>query len=117
MTVTDIMRLLRSSRFRLTSEADMQADIETVLKMNAAKFEREVRLSPEDRIDFMIGSIGLECKTRTAKSKMEIYRQLERYAKHDAVTHLILATNRAMGLPETIGGKPAYYVALGQSWL
>ena len=115
MTPEAIVTLLRRSRLRVGDEAALQLSIEEVLTAAGEGFEREHRLSAADRIDFLLGTVGLEAKTRC--NKRVIYRQLERYAAHDAISALILVTGTAMGLPPSIGGKPVYLVSTGRASL
>lgn len=94
------------SRYRFRSEADLQASIAETLTEHKVDADREVRLSDEDRIDFMVGRIGVEIKIDgTART---VLRQLRRYAASDQVDALVLVTNRAthLRLPEQIDGKP-----------
>ena len=93
----------------------MQVSIGEGLTAAGFDHEREHRLSAADRIDFMIGPVGLEAKTRC--NKRAIFRQLQRYAEHDAIEALILVTGTAIGLPAAINGKPIYLVATGRAAL
>lgn len=111
-----IIQLLRSSTIDLSNEKRAQADVEKVLKLSGISFEREVRLSAEDVVDFIVDGVAIELKLKGAK-KMEVYRQLCRYARHPSVTVLVLASNLSMGLPAVIEGKDAYFVKLGEAWL
>lgn len=111
-----IIQLLRSSTIDLSNEKRAQADVEKVLTLSGIAFQREVRLSPEDVVDFLVDGVAMELKLKGAK-KMEVYRQLCRYAKHPSVTALLLASNLSMGLPGVIEGKDAYFVKLGEAWL
>lgn len=107
---------LRRQRYRVGHETLLQQDIETSLHFLQIGFEREARLAPGERIDFLIaGGIGIEAKTRCPPRK--IYRQLERYAAHDTITSLILITGTALGLPAAINGKPLFYISTGRSAL
>lgn len=107
---------LRRARFRLGTEAALQASIAEALAASGASFAAEVRLAPGERIDFMVEpGIGIEAKVKC--DKRAIYRQLERYARRDQVQALILVTGTAMGLPSDIGGKPLFYVSIGRGWL
>lgn len=116
MIAAQLTSLLRSHRYPLGSEAALQAEIEKLFTVAGVEFEREARLAPGERIDFLCaGGIGIEAKTRC--SKRIIYRQLERYARIEAVNALILVTNTALGLPEAIGGKPLWHVSLGRAAL
>jgi hypothetical protein len=113
-----LARLIGAGRYDLSWEIACQADIATLLAAEGLAFVREHRLSGRDRLDFLVeGGIAVEVKmNRTAPAA--ILRQLERYAEHDAVQALILATNRAVGWERCeIGGKPAFAVSLGWGWL
>ena len=114
--IHQLAQLVRSARIDLSSEKRAQTDIETVLADAGLAFTREVRLCDADIVDFMVGDIALELKLKGAR-KMDVFRQLERYAKHPRVGSLLLASNLSMGLPPAIAGKPAYFVRLGEAWL
>jgi len=111
----EIVAVLRRCRLRVGNESAMQISIGQALTDGGIEHEREHRLSAADRIDFMIGSVGLEAKTRC--NKRAIFRQLQRYSEHDAIEALILVTGTAMGLPAAINGKPIYLVATGRAAL
>lgn len=114
----DIVRLIRRLRLDLSSEKHLQQGMATAFEAHGLLFEREKRLSPADIPDFFLpGGITIECKMNKKARKMDIYRQLERYAKHAEVTAIILASNLVMGLPETINSKPIYCASLSAGWL
>lgn len=111
-----IVPLLRSATIDLSDEKRAQADIAEVLTRAGIAFEREVRLSASDIVDFIAEGLAIEVKLQGARKK-EVYRQLCRYAKHPAVSALLLASSMSMGLPAQIEGKDAYFVKLGVAWL
>jgi hypothetical protein len=116
MIVNELVQQLRRRRYRVGQEAWLQMDIEAALTAIGVPFEREARLTTRDRIDFLVaGGIGIEAKTRC--SPRQIYRQLERYAAHDAITSLILISGTATGLPEAINGRPLFYISTGRAAL
>lgn len=116
MTGPQIAAIIQRGRFRQGDEFRLHEDLAAHLTRNEIGFEREVRLSPGNRIDFLCaGGVGIECKARARKR--EVYRQLERYAEEDAITALILVTATAMGLPRESNGKPLFYIPLGRSAL
>jgi hypothetical protein len=116
MTVAELVQHLRRQRYRVGQEIWLQDDIETSLRFLQIAFEREARLAPGERIDFLVaGGIGIEAKTRCAPRK--IFRQLERYAAIEAVTSLILITGTATGLPAAINDKPLYLISTGRASL
>lgn len=112
-----LVALIQRHRFDLSTEKRLQADIEQIMTANQIQFEREKRLNDDDIPDFLVaGGIVIECKLRGAR-KMDIYRQIARYAKHPDVNGIILASNIAMGLPPEIDGKPVYAASTSRGWL
>ncbi len=108
--------LLRRHRIDLTDEKRAQADMEKVFADAGYVVAREHRLSGADIVDFMVnGSTAVEVKV--GGSRMAIYRLLERYAAHDAVTDLLLVSNVRSHCPKTINGKPAVVAQLGAAWI
>lgn len=110
---------LESERFSTTQEKQTQLEVEFVLKKLGYLFEKEKRLSVKDIPDFYIntefGGIVLEVKTKY--QKRAIYRQLERYAKHDNVDAILLLSGTSMRLPIKINNKPSQLISLGVGWL
>lgn len=111
-----IADLIRASKIDLSNEKQAQADVEHILIKAEIRYEREVRLTDQDIIDFLIQGVGVELKLKGARKK-EVYRQLCRYARHPRIDVLLLASNLSMGLPATIEGKDVYFVKLGEAWL
>lgn len=111
----EVARMLRRTRVRVGSEALLQEDIAAALTRAELTFDREARLGPAERIDFLVGGVGIEAKVKCPKRS--IFRQLERYAAHAQVSSLILVTNTAMGLPSEIAGKPLFFVSTGRASL
>jgi hypothetical protein len=110
-----ITTALRSYRLRFGTEADLQADIVELLTTEQIDFVREYRLSAKDRIDFLIGRIGIECKTKGSLGA--IAQQLLRYAESDEIDALVLVTRRQYAMPSTLQGKPLRVVWIGGSGL
>lgn len=107
---------LASARFDLHDEKACQADIDDHLRPMFPTLRREPRLSRCDIPDFMVADVVIEVKMNRANAT-SVERQLTRYARHDEVRGIVLATNRAMNLPRTILGKPLYVVSLGRAHL
>ncbi len=113
-----LVGLIRRSRLDLSSEKRLQEDLAEALKRNHVPFERETRLNAEDIPDFLLpGGIVIECKMRGKARKIDVFHQLERYAKHDQVKVIILATNLSIGLPSSLCGKPLYFASLSAGWI
>ena len=116
---TRALTALNSGRFRLSTEAEMQADIERALGavFIPGQIVREARLSARDRPDFLLdGGVVVEVKHNRATAGSAL-RQLIRYADHEQVRALILATGRAMDMPRELNGKRVIVVELGRFWL
>ena len=113
----EVASILRALRCDLSDEKRTQAEIGMALSSAGISHEREVILSPGERIDFLAeGGIGIEVKLKRNR-RVAVAMQLARYAAIEQIAALILVTNLSMGLPASIGGKPAYYVSLGRAWL
>lgn len=109
--------IVRSVRFARGSEAALQNALMEHLARHLVADEvviREVELSPEDRIDFLVvgARIGIEVKVDGATSAL--VRQLQRYAQHDCIAGLLVVSTRAhhRALPATLSGKPVVVASL-----
>lgn len=118
MAPDEIVALLNQHRFRGMTEEHFQDAIDAILAGSHVGYAREERLTPRDRIDFLVGETGIEVKINGSPS--EIVRQLGRYAASERVTALILASSRIrliQGIPATIHGVPVHAVALRGGFL
>lgn len=110
----ELTSLLRTHRFDLSSEDALQRGIEHLLRGSRFEWDREVIVTPRDRIDFLVeGTCGVECKIDG--SAPSVLRQLHRYAQLDAVQELLLVTTRPQhktSLPTTLNGKPVSALVL-----
>lgn len=112
--LSSIISVLQN-RFPLEVEKETQAAIEQKFKDNGIEYSREHKLDQNNIPDFFIDGIAIEIKIKgNAKS---IYKQCERYCQFQEVKSLILVTNRSMGFPKEINGKPCYFINLGKAWL
>ncbi|HWJ71895.1 MAG TPA: hypothetical protein VNX29_01900 [Kaistia sp.] len=105
------------ARVDLSTEKRAQADLEATFDAirPAGRVRREVRLSNEDIIDFVVDGVGVEVKI--GGSAPAIYRQLRRYAEHEDIRALLLVTSVAMSLPAQILGKDAAIARMGVAWI
>lgn len=116
--IVDVIRLVQRSRLDLSSEKHLQEGVAEVLQAAGIAYEREKRLSSKDIPDFLIaGGVVVECKMRNKSKKMDIFRQLARYATYPEVTAIILASNVSMGLPPELEGKPLFACSLSHGWI
>lgn len=93
-------------RFSVASEAELQMAVATALAKSAIPYQEQVVLAPGDRIDFLVGDVGVELKTKGGVTA--VTRQLHRYAQHPRVASLILVTTmmRMNAVPDEVSGKP-----------
>lgn len=122
MTLDELCAILRLGRFDLGAEKACQAEMQEWLERHlpaGSTLRREPMLGPDRRDipDFLVdGRLAIEVKMNAAQPRA-VRRQLERYVRLPQVEGLILATNRAILLPETLLGKPVRCVSLGEAWL
>lgn len=111
-----VVKVIVGARADLSNEKATQAAIDGAFTRKGLPFVREYRLSSLDIPDFFaFDQVAVEVKIGGAKAA--IYRQLRRYAAHEEVKALVLASNVAITLPETIDGKPLRLANLGAAWL
>lgn len=113
--IKEIKTILGSYRFPLSNEKILQREIAEVLTKNNIVFQKEASLQGSGIIDFLIGDIGIEIKIKG--NALSIYKQLERYCEREEIKEIILVTNRTMGLPNKINGKPAHIISIGKAWI
>lgn len=112
MTMGEIAALLRAHAFTANDEAELQRAIAEVLTGAGVEHQREARLTARDRIDFLVGRIGLEVKVDGALAA--VTRQLHRYAQLPEIDGLLLVTTRPQhrAAPRDLCGKPVGVVLL-----
>ncbi|MDE3022709.1 MAG: hypothetical protein KGI54_12765 [Pseudomonadota bacterium] len=115
--VSRLVGIIHGYPFSLSTEKNLQAEVEQVLTHEGIRFDREKYLSPQDIPDFFIeGGLVMECKMHGARKK-NVYRQLCRYARYEEVNALILVSNLSMGLPPDLHTKPLYFASLSRGWM
>ena len=96
-------------------EYDLHRLVMDTLSRQGVPFAHEVSLAPRCRIDLMCGGVGIEIK-RGRVERAKVLRQLTRYAACERVSGLILVTEKSLGMPREIGGKPVRVVCLNRLW-
>jgi len=112
MTCDELSDLLSIQRFNFCSELELQDGIESVIRNAGLEYEREFKIGPGSRIDFLVGDVGVEVKI--GGSLQAATRQLHRYAQSEAIGSLILVSSRLFHsyFPETLNGKQLRVVNL-----
>lgn len=112
-----IIQSLRMQKFPLDTEAETQLAVDKYFQSCGVEHVREHVFDRASRIDFFLpeGGVGIEVKLKGGAKN--ILRQCMRYCEFEELKCLILLTNRSMGFPKEINGKPCYVVKLGRAWL
>lgn len=113
----EIISALGALRIPLvTDEYQLQAMVGEALCAASINYEKEARLAPRCRVDFLCeGGVAVEVK-RGKPRKAQLLEQLRRYAALDAVASVVLVVERTAELPRTVLGKPCQVVALNRLW-
>lgn len=114
LTGAEVAARLRLVRFRWANEAELQESLALALvAMGAQGVVPEAPLDPHGRIDFFLpGGVGIEVKVDGSPSA--VTRQLMGYARHEAITELVLVTTRSShrSVPLTVNHKQVHAVEL-----
>lgn len=111
--ITDALSTLRTPA--TPGEYDLHTAVSGALTQAGIAHQHEFRLAPRCRIDFLAGRIGLEIK-KGRPTPSALREQLSRYLKSDVLDAIIVVTQRAVFLPQTIGGKPVRQISLNRLW-
>lgn len=96
-------------------EYDLHTLIAEALRAEGLEFAHEYRLAPRCRIDFKVGSVGIEVKKGRPDARA-LAAQLARYLAADELSALVVVMQRAVSLPERIAGKPVILISLNRLW-
>ena len=77
--------------------------------------EHEAKLGPRCRIDFLVGTVGVEIKKNKPQTAA-LVEQLGRYAACSQVEELLVVAPRRVKLPQKIGGKKVTMMGLERLW-
>jgi hypothetical protein len=115
--VARILSALRELRIGVVqNEYIIQDLIEESFIKHDIPFQKEYRLAPRNRIDFLIeGGIGVEVK-RGKPNRTAVTKQLERYASFEEIKTIILVVERNVNIPNTIMGKKCILFGLNRLW-
>lgn len=102
-TTDELERIIRSGRYRYTTEDELQQGLAAVLQHGlppGTSVQREVRLSARDRLDLLIERHGhrVAIEVKIDGNAGALGRQLTRYAEHPDLDALIVVTSRVRHL-------------------
>ena len=114
--MTRIIAALSSVRMPAQpEERDIHAAVAEALAGAGLEYAHEYRLGSRNRIDFLVGRVGIEVKKgRPAAS--QLVKQLRRYLESESLDGVIAVTQRVTALPETLCGKPVRQISLNRLW-
>lgn len=113
-----LLTILKSKRFQLFTEKVLQLEIMELLSnhFKPEEIQKEFVLDTHSIIDFLLfENVGIEVKMNGQKKA--IYKQCERYCSFPTIQYLILITSKAIGMPESINGKPVLSINISRAWL
>ena len=99
----------------MPGEYDLHALIDQALTQAEIGHAHEYRLAPRCRIDFKAGRIGIEVKKGRPDSRT-LTAQITRYLDSEELSALVVVMQRAVSVPERIGGKPVILISLNRLW-
>lgn len=98
-----------------SQELKIHALVADTLTQGGFSPQHEARLGPRARVDFLVGSIGIEVKRGRIQPK-PLTAQVRRYLAFDALSGLIVVSESGRPLPAVIDGKPVVVITLQQLW-
>lgn len=114
--VQAILEVLENVRITARHEDEAQEQIQEALTAAGIDCEREVRLSTRDRVDVLAGRVVIEVKTSPTQVE-RLWRQVQRYADHDEVDAVIVASTlfrNLVRLPDELAGTPVIGINIGR---
>lgn len=88
-----VMAVLHSTRFLWSTEDDLQRGLDEALRKAGLPVEREHRLDARNRLDLLVGTVGIEVKVKG--DWRDVSRQVVRYCASETIESLVLVTCRA----------------------
>lgn len=115
--VEEVVNALSTLRICVVrQEFDLHSKIESALKKQKINYQKEFRIGPGKRIDFIIpGGIGIEVK-KSRPEPRALTNQLEKYLSSPELTSLILVLEKSILMPDEICGKPIRVVSTNALW-
>jgi hypothetical protein len=113
LTSIELKTIIESYSYTFSNEIQLQDGIKKVFDINSVQYEREKNYG-NNRIDFVHSTIAIEIKTK--QSSTHIMQQLDRYARIDTITELILiTTRRTHQVPTALNNKPITTILINSS--
>lgn len=114
--LSGILSVISTVRIRkVMEEQEIQDAIERAFREQDIPYEREAKVAPRCRLDFLSSGVAVEVKKRRPE-KAKLIAQITRYAKLDAIRAVIVVLERSIDLPSNICGKPVRVLSLNSLW-
>lgn len=97
------------------TEYDLHALIAASLERGGFVVSHEAALGPRCRVDFLVGTIGIEVK-RGKVERRRLLEQCARYLASDRLSALIVVADKTLRLPDSLCGKPLLSFGLNRLW-
>lgn len=116
-TVEEVLAALNSIRINpVAQEYDLQNTISQYLKQANIYFQKEYKLAPRNRIDFLVsGGICIEVK-KGKPTRAKTMQQLQRYTSFREIKAVILVVERNVNISREMNGKPCISFGLNKLW-
>lgn len=116
MQGAELFSLLENLRLNpMLCEKSIHKAIMNYFDANNISYKHEAYLFQGARIDFLVGSIGIEIK-KSKPNKQQVLQQLERYMQSDMLSSLIFISEKSITLPKTINNKNVLNLSLNKLW-
>lgn len=99
----------------LPGEYDIHSEIDRILTDAGIEHAHECPLAPRCRIDFVAGRVGIEVK-KGRPQPSALRRQAARYLQSDRLDAMIIVSQQAVPMPDTLAGKPVCVLSLNRLW-
>lgn len=96
-------------------EADLHRMVGDRLSECGFIFQHEAPIAKGCRIDYLVGTVGVEIKKGKPQAA-GLIKQLLRYAMSDCVQSFVVVSWQRVTLPRAIAGKPVKAIVLSQLW-
>ena len=105
--VEEIASVFRAYGYCFAREEELQEAVAAILRAEGIPYEREKALGPQDRVDFFLPFTGIGIEVKVDGPANAVARQLQRYARSDLVSGLVLVTGkvRHRQVPPNLNGK------------
>ncbi|MBD3183365.1 hypothetical protein GF312_13795 [Candidatus Poribacteria bacterium] len=100
---------------RTMEEIQIQDEIESQFRGSGIPYQREIKVAPRFRLDFLVEDIAVEVKKRRP-ARGKLISQIERYASLAIIKGVIIVLEKNTNIPKTICDKPVKIVSLNRLW-